>query len=237
MDETTAVNQKLWDELAPLHAASAYYNVESFLQSGNSLGEPERGEVGDVAGKRLLHLMCHIGLDTISWGRLGAHVTGVDFSAEALRIARELAAQVGIDASFVQSDVLAAADQLDGEYDIVFLSRGVLCWIGDLAAWADVCARLLKPGGVFYLLELHPAATALAGGSYFHTPEPEVVVKDGSYAVSGTGMTNQESREWSHSLGDVVTALAGAGIRIEFLHEFPGADGKLPELYSVRGTR
>ncbi len=200
----------------------------------------------------MAHLMCHIGLDSLSWARRGAQVTGVDFSAEAVRIAQGLAERSGVGATFVPSDVLGAADRLGhSAFDIVFLSRGVLMWIEDLPAWADACAALLKPGGVFYLLDVHPIAMTISPtdsgfalhGSYFHSPDPAVVVKDGSYAVSDVGMQHQETREWNHSLGDVVTALVDAGIRIEFLHEFPGDEklpsgsAQLPGLYSIRGTR
>ncbi|GAB3422426.1 class I SAM-dependent methyltransferase [Flindersiella endophytica] len=248
MDEHTAVNRKLWDELAPLHAASAHYDVGSFLAGANTLGRLEIDEVGPVEGKRLVHLMCHFGLDTLSWARLGAHVTGVDFSGEAVRIGRELAERTGLAAEFVESDVLAAPDRLASRYDVVFLSKGVLMWIRDLPALARVCARLLEPGGVLYLLDSHPLANAAAGSSYFAAPEPLVVVADGSYAVSDAGLSHQESREWPHSLGDVVTALAQAGLRLEFLHEFPGAEAErfplpalddptLPAFFSVRAVR
>lgn len=275
MDTHASVNQKLWDELAPLHAASRYYDVDAFVAGSSTLGAVELEEVGDVSGKRLVHLMCHFGMDTVSWARRGAHVTGVDFSAEAIRIARDLADQVHTPAEFVCADVLQAADVLADTFDIVFLSRGVLMWIEDIDAWAEVCARLLRPGGVFYLLDNHPLALAATEtdngltvhGSYFHSAEPAVVVKDGSYAVTDPGMRHQESREWNHSLGEVVTALVRAGIRIDFLHEFPGdvtatdtsdsapgssdsapvtqdlaasgasASHRMPGQYSVRGTR
>jgi SAM-dependent methyltransferase len=268
MDTHANVNQKLWDELAPLHAASRYYDVDAFVAGASTLGAIELEEVGAVGGKRLVHLMCHFGMDTLSWARRGAQVTGVDFSAEAIRIARELAEQVRTPAEFVCADVLQAADAVADTFDIVFLSRGVLMWIEDIDAWATACARLLRPGGVFYLLDNHPLALALTEtddgvsvhGDYFHSTEPVVVVKDGSYAVADPGMRHQESREWNHSLGEVVTALVRAGIRIEFLHEFPGdatatavsagapgpqdwtgrrasARRRLPGLYSVRGTR
>lgn len=233
MDRHTAINQRLWDELAPLHAESEFYDVDAFRRGESTLGQVEIDELGDVTGKRVVHLMCHFGLDTLSWARLGAHVTGLDFSAEAVRIARELADRTGVDATFVCADVLSAADVVDATYDIVFMSKGVMMWIEDLAVWARTCARLLEPGGVFYLLDSHPLANAVAGGSYFPTPEPTVVVADGSYAVSNAGLKHQESREWSHSLGDVVTALAQAGIRIEFVHEFPASEAErfpLPEL-------
>ena len=262
MSAHTSVNQRMWDELAPLHASSRHYDVESFLQHPDSLDDLELGEVGDVAGKRMAHLMCHIGLDTLSWARRGAQVTGVDFSEPALRVARNLSDRIGTEVDLVCADVLAAADRLDGQFDIVFLSKGILMWIEDLAAWARVCARLLEPGGVFYLLDFHPLALALGyaddglvlQGSYFHTPEPVVVLTDGSYAVPDAGLENRESREWNHSVGEVVTALAEAGIRIEFLHEHPPGEGlswaapaadsaadrarhHLPVAYSIRGIR
>ncbi len=248
----TDVNQSFWDEVAPLHAASGYYRLDEFLAGADALGDREVAEVGDVTGRTMAHLMCHIGLDSLSWARRGAQVTGVDFSTEAIRIARGLAERSGIDATFVRSDVFSAADRLGrGAFDIVFLSRGILMWIEDITAWAEACATLLKPGGVFYLLDIHPVALALAPtdsgyvlrGSYFHASEPSIVVKDGSYALSGVGMQHQETREWSHSLGDVVTALVESGIRIEFLHEFPADEQPpdssmaLPGLFSIRGTR
>ncbi|WP_237742630.1 class I SAM-dependent methyltransferase [Actinopolymorpha alba] len=261
MDEHTAVNQRLWDELAPLHEASRYYDVASFQKGSSTLGALEVNEVGDVSDRRLLHLMCHIGLDTLSWAHRGAKVTGADFSSEAIRIARDLAGRIGTDAEFVRVDVREAAEGFDEPFDIVFLSRGVLMWIEDIPAWAQTCARLLRPGGVFYVLDIHPVALAISPteggqlvqhGPYFHVPQrPTVVRKDGSYAVSDAGMTNQESREWSHSLGDIVTALVRAGIRIEFLHEFAADDQptddsvpvdhsgrhQLPAHFSIRGIR
>jgi hypothetical protein len=135
-----------------------------------------------------------------------------------------------------------------------------MMWIEDVSAWADVCARILKPGGVFYLLEFHPLAMAISRtedgrlalhGSYFHSPDPEIVVNDGSYAVSDPGMAHQESREWTHPVGDIVTALIQAGIRIDFLHEFRASEqgftktagttvpigDSLPASFSIRGIR
>lgn len=253
MDANTDVNRALWDELAPLHAASAYYDVPAFVAGASTLGEIELREVGPVAGQRMAHLMCHIGLDTLSWARLGARVTGLDFSAESVRRARELAARAGVEAEFVQAEVGEAEKVLDGPFDVVFLSKGVLAWIEDLDAWAGSCVRLLRPGGTFYLLELHPLAIATTRGPdglavtgpYFHVPQPTVVVADGSYAVSDAGLRHQESREWAHSLGETVTALARAGLAVEFLHEFPAGDGDgdgeaaypLPAMFSIRGRR
>lgn len=255
-------NRLLWDELAPLHAASAFYDVARFRSGSCTLGAIERREVGDVEGKRLLHLLCHLGLDSLSWSRLGAIVTGVDLSPVSVAFAQALAAQSGIAASFVCSNVYDVAARLRPPYDIVFLSKGVLPWLPDLPALAATVAGLLRPGGVFYLLDAHPLTYALreddqrlhVKGTYFETAHPAKVVADGSYAVPGATLTNATSFEWTHSLGDVVTALAGAGIRLEFLHEFPATmsgDGptlhgswrsqaarrSLPAMFSVRGVR
>ncbi|GAB3753780.1 class I SAM-dependent methyltransferase [Microlunatus parietis] len=247
MNEHTKINQAFWDEVAPHHARSEFYAVERFVADPDRLAEPERGELGEVAGRSICHLQCHIGLDSLALAYRGAEVTGVDLSAESLKIGRELAARTGIPATFVQSDVLTAADTLATRYDIVFTTRGVLMWVSDLTAWARTCARLLRPGGVFYLLDVHPLAMVLEErdpgfrltGSYFGG-EPNVVEADASYAVRDVGLTHRETHEWVHPVGAVVSALIEAGIMIDFLHEHPAHDqapgtAGLPALYSVRG--
>ncbi|HVX47264.1 MAG TPA: class I SAM-dependent methyltransferase [Mycobacteriales bacterium] len=258
MDEHAAVNRRFWDEIAPHHAASEFYAVESFVDGADTLSPIEVAEVGDVRDKDLVHLQCHIGLDTLSWARRGAHVTGVDFSEASLEVARTLANRTGLPAEFIGTDVVEAPERLGHTFDIVFTTRGVLMWHGDLDAWAGACARLLKPGGVFYLLDIHPLGMALepAGDgfrltqSYFSGATPTVTSKDASYAVQDVGLTNTETREWIHPVGAVVSALIRAGITIEFLHEFPTdstapttltRDGvpvpELPGLFSIRGRR
>jgi SAM-dependent methyltransferase len=244
MDQALSVNRDFWDEVAPHHAASDFYAVESFVAGRDSLGEIEVAEVGDVRGAEFVHLQCHIGLDTLSWARRGARVTGVDFSAASLRIARDLASRIGVPARFVESDVAAAPDLLRETYDIVFASRGVLMWIGDLDAWATSCARLLKPGGIFYLLDIHPLGMALEqtddglrlSTSYFTGAEPNVTSADASYAVRDVGLVHTETREWIHPVGDIVSALIRAGIVIEFLHEF-ATDSYAPTTLSASGQR
>lgn len=215
MDAHTQTDLKFWDEISPHHAASDTYGVDGFLQGRNTLGEIELAEMGDVTGQQLVHLQCHIGLDTLSWARLGARVTGVDFSPAALRIARELTEQTHLDARFVEADVSDAPSAVGHRSDIVFTSRGVLMWLPDLEAWASACASLLEPGGTFYLLDHHPLAMALTPTdqglaltqSYFSTAEPHVIHTDGSYAVRDVGLVNDET------------------------HEQP----QLPDLFSVRG--
>ena len=244
MADHAAANRAFWDEIAPHHAASEFYAVERFLSNPDSLGDIEKAEVGPVAGLSICHLQCHIGLDTLSLARRGATVTGLDFSAVSLGIARDLSTRTGIAATFVQADVLDAADSLPGRYDLVFTTGGVLMWIADLDRWAQNCARLLGRGGVFYLLDIHPLAMAFeptdngftVASNYFGSREPDISAADGSYAVSNVGLRQQETCEWVHPVGQVVTALADAGLVIEFLHEHPG-QGRLPikSLQAIRG--
>lgn len=232
MSDHTAVNQAFWDEISPHHAASDFYAVQQFLSSHDNLGAIERDEVGSVAGQSICHLQCHIGLDSLSLASRGATVTGLDFSGESVRIARDLSTRSGIAASFVQADVLDAAEVLGTTFDVVFTTRGVVMWLSDLDRWAHNCVRLLRPGGVFYLLDIHPLAMVLypnetgfaLASSYFGGAQPTITSADASYAVSNVGLVNQETHEWVHPVGDVVSALAGAGLVIDFLHEHPSDD-------------
>jgi SAM-dependent methyltransferase len=260
MDEHTRVNRKFWDEVSPHHAASDFYDVESFINGADTLGAIESAELGDLSGQRMVHLQCHIGLDTLSWARRGVDVTGVDFSPASSAIACDLARRTELSAHFVEADVYAAADVLGDTYDIVFTSRGVLMWLGDLPAWARTCAALLRPGGTFYLLDIHPLSMALEqtdsglhlASSYFGSAEPDITREDRSYAVHDVGLANQETHEWIHPVGEVVSALIDAGIVIDFLREWPTDDcapttlsaddvhagvPQLPGLFSVRGHR
>jgi SAM-dependent methyltransferase len=232
-DERLAANKVLWDELAAIHERSAFYDVEGFLAGASSLTSPELDELGpEVSGKRLLHLQCHFGLDTLSWARLGATVTGVDFSGRAIALARRLAAECSLPATFAESDLYELPAALDGHFGIVFTSWGVLCWLPDLTRWAGLIADYLVPGGIFYVAEFHPFLMALADDTeeprlgrdyYFHRDEPLVLANDGagSYADPDAHVAAPVQYEWNHSLGEIVTALTEAGLTIEYLHEFP----------------
>ena len=229
MDEHIIENRELWNELTPIHERSEFYDVEGFKKGRCTLESIELEELGDVSGKSLLHLQCHFGMDTISWARLGARVTGVDFSDKAITLARSLSKELGIKANFVCSDIYDLPKNLDGKFDIVFTSCGVLCWLPDLKKWAQVISHFLKPGGLFYIVEGHPFMMVFDDSkdgkelkvtqSYFHKPEPTRWEADGDYAEGDTEVIHP-SYEWTHSLSDVVNALIYAGLRIEFLHEF-----------------
>jgi SAM-dependent methyltransferase len=227
MDRYYETNLALWNRWARINQGTAFYDLEGFKAGKTSLCAVELEEVGDVRGKSLLHLQCHFGLDTLSWARMGARVTGVDFSDEAIRLARSLSQETGIEARFICSDIYDLPNALAEEFDIVFTSYGVLAWLRDIKRWAEIAARCLKPRGSFHLVEFHPflymldeEQAATVTFPYFHSPEPLEMKGEGSYADRGADFRHT-SYEWTHSLCDVINALIGAGLRLEFLHEFP----------------
>lgn len=231
MDAYLEANRRRWDELVPIHAASRFYDVPGFLGGGCSLLPFERAAVGDVAGKTLLHLQCHFGLDTLSWARRGAVVTGLDFSGAAIAKARALAAEAGLAARFVEAEVTRAAEALDGErFDVVFTSWGVLGWLPDLDAWGRAVAATLRPGGVFHLAEVHPVAFLYEGSAnasartfgYFREAAPIVETSEGTYADEGASIEAKTRYSWIYELGQVVNALVDAGLVIERLDEHDG---------------
>lgn len=196
---------------------------------GDSL-DPADEEVGDVRGRTLLHLQCHFGKDTLSWARRGAGVTGADFSERAIFHARALAAELGLDATFVCSPLDDLPDALGGQFEVVYTSRGVLGWLPDLTRWGQVVAHFLAPGGTFFLHEIHPAFQVYdeeaaepplrVRHSYFGGGEPLRLEYEGSYAVADTGKRSVEYG-WSHGLGEIVAALLDAGLRLTALREHP----------------
>lgn len=218
-------NRKMWDSWTGLHEKSDFYNVEDFKSSRNSLKPIEIEEVGDVSGKSMLHLQCHFGLDSLSWAAKGCQVTGVDFSQSATKLATALSKELNIPAQFICSDIFDLPNKLDQQFDIVFTSYGVLNWLSDLNKWAETIARFQKPSGLFYIIEFHPLVGMLNDNgefefAYFNNKNPERFVQQGSYAAPKTDLSH-ESFEWAHGLGEIVTALLQAGLRIEYLHEFP----------------
>jgi len=223
----TEVNRAWWDERVPIHVGSAFYDVDGFRAGGYSLRPFEVDEVGDVAGKRLAHLQCHFGLDTLSWARAGASVVGLDFSEPAVRAASELAEESGLDARFVCANVYDAVRALDNQrFEILYTGLGALNWLPDLPRWAAIVAELLEPDGFLYLSEFHPFTWVFADETleveygYFHDPAGESFDEgeQGSYADLTAPTRNNATREWAHSLSDVIGAVIGAGLRVELMH-------------------
>ena len=223
-------NRRLWDQLTGINARSAMYDLEGFRRGHSTLDPIEIAELGDVRGKSVLHLQCHFGQDTMSLARMGAKVVGVDFSEEAIKLARSLSAELDIPAQFICCNIYDLPRHLDKKFDMVFTSGGVLCWINDLAKWAQLIDRYLKLDGFFYIREFHPVAFVFdnegatelkACHSYFHKEEPEKFETDGSYSDHQAKFSHPcRSYEWQHSLADVVNSLLSVGLRLEFLHEF-----------------
>jgi SAM-dependent methyltransferase len=237
MREALELNRRHWDEATTLHTRNNSYGLEDFRAGQCRLHRVEVEEVGDVRGKTLLHLQCHFGLDTLSWARRGARVTGVDFSERAVAMAGQLARDVGLErqSRFVCSDLYTLRGALDapGAFDIVFTSYGALNWLPQLGPWAAAIAHYLAPGGFFYIVEAHPFARTFPldedmprAGSfrpffpYFHD-------RDGIRWPPGVDYADPSAQhevgahEWQHSLADIVNALIGAGLRLDWLHEFP----------------
>lgn len=213
------INQATWNRRTEIHLTSKFYDVEGFLEGNNVLNSIEINELGDVAGKSLLHLQCHFGLDTLSWARLGADVTGVDLSSTAIDKANMLAKKAELKANFINADVYAFGEQAKQQFDIVFTSYGAICWLPDIDLWAQTVAKSLKPGGTFYMVEFHPLYDVLSGYSYFHRDEPDVE-EESTYTENDGGET-ATTVVWSHPISDVINALIKVGIQIESLNEFP----------------
>src|SRR6266699_7088150 len=158
MDDYTKANLEWWNEAATVHSQGEGYDLATFKAGKTKLHPLELAEVGDVAGKRLLHLQCHFGMDTLSWARLGAKVTGIDFSDKAIAIAQSLSQELNLDATFICTDIHNLPDVLhtSAEFGIVFTSYGAIGWLPDLQPWGRIIGHYLKPGGFFYIAEGHP---------------------------------------------------------------------------------
>lgn len=231
MDEYMRTNKELWDKLAKIHHKSEFYDVEGFLKGNQTLDPIELEELPNLSGKKLLHLMCHFGLDTLSLARLGANATGVDFSCEAIELAKELSRTAKIDANFVCSNIYDLPDILNEKFDVVFTSGGVIMWLPDLKEWARIIAHFLKPDGFFYIREFHPFGYVFDDDEnvtdlrvrypYFQGKEPLSFEDEGSYASEDAKTGKMPSFEWNHPISRIINVLIDVGLTIDFFHEFP----------------
>jgi SAM-dependent methyltransferase len=236
--EWLRANRDLWDEMAALHVSTSLYDPEGLVAGRDDLRPWEDHEVGAVAGLDLLHLQCHIGTDTIGWARRGASTVGLDLSPQAIRIAEDLSARCGVDVEWVVSDVYEAATVLGGRsFDVVYTGIGALGWLPDLDRWAQVVRSLLRPGGILYLVELHPMWVALGddgttlGQHAIDAPFERWDEDDRtSYADSERTLGHTASFERLHSISDLLSAVLSAGLRIELFHEFDVTPAPTPWL-------
>ena len=254
--EYLELNRKAWDRRTVIHSKSKFYDVDGFLGGSSSLQEIELAEMGPVAGRSLLHLQCHFGLDTLSWARLGASATGVDLSPVAIREAQRIMRRAEIDASFICSDVYTYGETSSASFDIVYTSYGAICWLPDIERWAETVSGKLRRGGLFYMVEFHPLYDLHSGYAYFHNETPDI-----EHETTYTENSSNEKMTvavWTHPIGSVINALIRAGIRIEHVNEFPfspyncfagmeelqpgrfyitRSGQQLPLLYSIKGTK
>lgn len=233
MPEYLQVNRANWDERAPAHAASPGYRVDRFLADPEYLSQVVQFDVprlGELRGLTGVHLQCHIGTDTISLSRLGARMTGLDFSPAALAEARRIAAAAGAEVDFVEAELYDAPSVLPaGGFDLVFTGIGALCWLPDIRRWAQVVATLLKPGGRLFIREGHPVLWALADRRpdgllaleypYFEREEPGVEEDEGTYVETEVSFTHNLTHFWNHGLGEIVSALLDNGLALTELTE------------------
>lgn len=230
--ESFEINRRNWDERVALHIGSPDYGLQRYRDDPEFISDIVRFDVprlGDITGVRGVHLQCHIGTDTVSLARLGATMTGLDFSEPAVAAARELAADAGQQIEFVCADVYSAVDVLgDSRYDLVFTGIGALCWLPDVDRWAQVISDLLVPGGRLFIREGHPVMwsldedapdTLIIDYPYFETAQPLVETVEQTYVRSERHLENSTTHSWNHGLGEVVTALLDHGMTITQLVE------------------
>ena len=230
LDPHRAANLANWDSRVDIHYRSDLYSIADYLNDPthlSSIVEFDRHRIGDVSGARLIHLQCHIGTDTVSWARLGADDTGTDFSPNAVEAARRLSADSGTPARFILSELYETPSVVDEKFDIVYTGVGAICWLPDIRRWAEVVAGLLEEGGRLYIREGHPLMWALDLKSddelrlaypYFEG-DPTEFVSDETYSGPGV-VTSPRTFDWNHGVGEVLTGLIDAGMRIDRVEEY-----------------
>ncbi|MCG8700900.1 MAG: class I SAM-dependent methyltransferase [Bacteroidales bacterium] len=205
------INKKMWNNITDLNFESDFYDVESFRKGKSSLKPIELQLLGDVTGKKILHLQCHFGMDSISLSKMGANVTGVDISDKAIDKAKALAKEMNVDTRFICSDVLSLKEVLTDSFDIVFTSYGVITWLPDLNKWASLIEYYLRPRGKFILVEFHPVVWMFNDNftsidySYFNQGGL-IIEETGSYAKDDESVKNK-SISWNHSISNVIQSI------------------------------
>lgn len=255
-------NKELWNQRTVIHKDSSFYDVPGFKAGKNVLTPIELKEVGDVKGKKMLHLQCHFGMDSLNWTRLGAEVTGVDLSDEAIKEAKKLNDELKLNAKFICCNVYDTSKYVEDQFDIVFTSYGTIGWLPDLGKWARMIFERLKPGGFFYIAEFHPVVWMFDDDfthiKYYYNNREIIVTEDqGTYTDRDADIKGKEY-SWNHSISEVLNALIHAGLKIEFFNEhmyspYPcfrntvesekgqwqikGMEGKIPMVYSVKASK
>lgn len=256
------VNKGLWNRKTGIHVKSGFYDVEGFKKGKSSLNQLEMEALGDVKNKSILHLQCHFGMDSLSWARLGANVTAIDLSDKAIKTARSLNDDLGLNVKFICSDIYSLKNVLEDKFDIVFTSYGVIGWLPDLNRWAQIISHFLKPGGIFFIAEFHPVVTMFDDNfkelkySYFNTG-PNIEEIKGTYADRNADLVHL-SYQWGHSLEEIFSGLLNNDLKILSFREFPysyydcfnngvqgddgywrirGLENKIPIMFSIKAEK
>lgn len=255
-------NRKLWNELTDIHFQSDFYNVEKFIQGESSLNSIELELFGDLKNKKVLHLQCHFGMDSISLARLGAEVTAVDQSDKSIEKAEELNKKAGTNVKFIRNDIYSLTDTLNEQFDFVFTSYGALCWLPDLPKWSEIVSRYIKPNGNLIVVEFHPFLDIYSDDfkrieyGYFEK-EPFVYKQQGTYTNPDADIKH-ESVNWNHSLSEIMNSIINNRMEILDFQEFDYSpyncfpnmtetekgkyrikdlEGKIPMIYSIKARK
>ncbi len=218
------INKHLWNQKVDYHIKSEFYDVKNFLKGKSSLNEIELNLLKDISGKSILHLQCHFGQDSISLGRLGAKVTGVDLSDKAIDQAKILTEKLNIDAEFICCDIYDLPNHLDKKFDIVFTSYGTIGWLPDLSKWAKIISKYLKPGGKFIFAEFHPVVWMFDYDfekiQYRYFNSDAIIESESGTYTDRDAPIKSESITWNHGIGEVVNSLIANGLVINSLNEY-----------------
>ena len=256
------INRQSWNNKVEIHLNSEFYDQANFMKGKSSLQSIELGLLGDISGKKILHLQCHFGQDTISLSRLGAQATGVDLSDKAIETAKKIAIETQTDTQFICCDIYDLPQYLDEKFDVVFTSYGTIGWLPDMDKWAKIISHFLKPNGQFVFVEFHPLVWMFddqfekIGYSYFNSGAI-LETDSGTYAEKNADLT-QSYVMWNHSMSEVVNSLIKSGLEIQSLNEYDYSpyncfdktmqieqnkyriehlDDKIPMVYSVLATK
>ncbi|WP_107037587.1 class I SAM-dependent methyltransferase [Brumimicrobium mesophilum] len=217
------INRESWNNRTDSHLNSEFYDMEGFMKGNTSLNSIELNLLGDVKGKTILHLQCHFGQDSISLGRLGADVIGVDLSDKAIENAKRIAKETKSNAQFICYDIYDLPNHLDKQFDIVYTSYGTIGWLPDLNKWAKVISKFLKPKGKFVFVEFHPVVWMFDDNfekiAYTYSNSGAIIeTENGTYADKKANIS-QEYVMWNHGLAEVITSLIKNGLEMKALEE------------------
>lgn len=217
------INKEAWNNRVDIHVQSKLYNLDALLNGELSLPSLDVKLLGNIQGKKVLHLQCHFGMDTISLARLGAEVTGVDFSEKAIQKAEELSQKLQINTNFICSDIYSLPEVIHEQFDVIYTSYGVISWLPDLDKWGKIISLLLKPSGKFIMVEFHPVLwmfdETFQNIRYSYSRKEPYVMKESTYTENGSELKNKVVT-WNYGLSEPINGLTKNGLFIEEIKEY-----------------